>query len=227
MPHRLYILPWVFDKLKYLASSGVGLEYPGLALLAALLGVRAIGQQNGYRCGLLLAPLLAAMAVSALRIYPLGSRLALYLAPPTLLLIVAGIDSLFRLRVDTVRWLAVAMVVVLLVQPLNVASRGLKGKTLSNPMFWNYRFEEAKPVMKYIREHWQSGDLVYMYNQSDVAFQHYADQFGFEPQDAVKGMEAGMVDPQWSERPPRSGEVSRAQAGVVLFHARVDGQRSR
>jgi hypothetical protein len=199
LPHSFRLFGWLLDRFQYLTSTEVGLAYPGLALLAALLGVRTLAKQNRYRCGLLLAPLVVAVFVAAAHIYPLGGRVALYLAPPSLLLIAAGVDCLFRLRVETARWLAIGMAALLLLQPLGVASRGLRGKILSNPMFWGYRLEEVKPVMKHIREHWQPGDIVYLYSQSDVAFRYYAGRYGFQPQDGVKGIEAGLMNPQWWE----------------------------
>jgi hypothetical protein len=61
-----------------------------------------------------------------------------------------------------------------------------------NPTFQDYRHEEMKPLMQFIRNNWQANDKVYLYSQSNVAFRFYAPRFGFQRSDWYDGMLAGM-----------------------------------
>ncbi len=61
-----------------------------------------------------------------------------------------------------------------------------------NPTFQDYRHEEMKPLMQFIRDNWQANDKVYLYSQSNVAFRFYAPRFGFQKSDWYDGMLAGL-----------------------------------
>jgi hypothetical protein len=74
-----------------------------------------------------------------------------------------------------------------------------KGLMYRNPLFWDYKFEETKPLLAYIQEHWEPGDRVYLYSQSYVAFEFYADRFGIPNDACVRGILAGLAAPSWQD----------------------------
>lgn len=190
---------WLFEKIQFLAGTGVGLSYVGLALLAVTVGAASLGRRSPYKLALLLAPLAMSLLLSAARIYPLGGRASLYLAPAMLLLVVEGLDACFRLPAGAGRYITVAATLLLLLQPVRLAAHAIHGRMYTNPMFWGYRFEEMKPLLRHVKEHWQPGDLIYLYNQSNVAFYYYADAFGLKREDSVEGMWSGLFNPPWTE----------------------------
>jgi hypothetical protein len=71
--------------------------------------------------------------------------------------------------------------------------------------------------MSHVRTAWQPGDLVYLYNQTHVAFDYYSDQFGFVPADSVRGMSAGLINPRWEEIESDLAKLSGRQRVWVLF----------
>ena len=196
---RDHWIKWLYERIKQFLTLGVGLKYGGLALLAFLIGLWGFWKQNRFKLFLLISPLLVAIVISALRIYPFGGRVCLYFAPPMALLMAEGICFLHRSIPGACRWVATAMAVLLLIYPVEMAASAMHGNLYGNRMFFGYKLEETKPLMRYIQQHWQPGDLVYLYGQSNVAFEHYAERFGFQPEDSVRGIETGMMNPQWSE----------------------------
>ena len=62
-----------------------------------------------------------------------------------------------------------------------------------NPMFFSYQVEDMKPVLEYVKKHWQTGDKIYLYSQTDVAFDFYADRYGFDKADATRGILTGLT----------------------------------
>jgi hypothetical protein len=189
---------WALEKLREINSSGVGLVEGGLAAFAFLLGLGEMWRRSRYKFCVLISPLLATTALSALRTYPLGGRAILYLAPATLVFIALGVDSLRRTAPKGTYAAPCIAAIFLLVQPLHSMADACHGKLYINTMFYGYRFEESKPLMRYLREHWQPGDQVYLYNQSYISFEYYADQFGFQKGDWVRGMETGFMDSSWA-----------------------------
>jgi hypothetical protein len=214
-------IKWTYERLTQFLTLGIGLSYAGLALLAYLIGLWAFGKQSRYKLFLLLSPLMVAAGLSALRIYPLGGRVCLYLAPIMALPIANGICFLHGGRDGGVRRaVAATMALLLLIFPIEKATNALHGNLYGNRMFFNYKFEEAKPMMRYIREHWQPGDLVYLYSQSNVAFEHYADRFEFRPEDSVRGIMTAFSNPKWSEIRNDLGKLKgRKRVWIFFTHA--------
>jgi hypothetical protein len=58
-----------------------------------------------------------------------------------------------------------------------------------------YTKEEIKPVLAYIRENKKSGDLIYVYYASRVAFRYYLESYGFKDNDYIVGV-SSRYDPQ-------------------------------
>jgi hypothetical protein len=149
---------------------------------------------------LLLSPIAVTLAASCLKVYPFQGRLILFLAPIPLMLIAEGLNDIRRWPLPHARLLAFCMIALLLVQPAAAAVHHLRARSLyTNTLIPNYRFEDAKPVMAYIREHWQPGDVVYLYSQSYVSFEYYASRYGFQPEDSMRGVMTVMTNPAWTQ----------------------------
>lgn len=219
-PHRVNDLRWYYEKFFDLLTTPVGLRFGGLAALAFLLGIRSMWHDSKMRLALLLAPVVLILAASALRVYPVAGRVILFLGPVLALIIAQGVGSLFQQDHPTVRWLALVMVIILGMTPAgNAAHTLITGKKYSNPLFMPYHFEESKPVMKYLRDHWQPGDIVYLYDMSYVAFEHYAPRFGFKKEDYHQGIWAGLCNPTWDEiRVDLEKLKGRKRAWVFMTH---------
>ena len=120
----------------------------------------------------LLLPILAAIAASAVRMYPLGGRHTLYLLPILIVAAAAGWEFLtVTLRERTgirSQWLMWGAALLFLAAPLAAITRNL-------PPFY---LEHLRPAAEYVREHWQAGDSLYVYYGAGQAFRYYAPRVG-------------------------------------------------
>jgi hypothetical protein len=50
--------------------------------------------------------------------------------------------------------------------------------------------ENIRPVMRYIKEHKQDGDILYLYYSSRLAFKYYAERYGFNNNKYIVGIKS-------------------------------------
>jgi hypothetical protein len=91
---------------------------------------------------------------------------------------------------------------LLLIVPFDAAGKHIrKGTSYINPLFHNYRLQELKPMMQHVRDNWREGDKIYLYSQTNVAFELYAERFGFKREDWTQGSLAYI--------PPTQDQIAR------------------
>lgn len=149
-----------------------GIEQTGLAVVAFVAGVVSFRlHKKKNELWLLLAPIAVALAASALRLYPFADRLILYLVPLLILLIAAGAVLIRQSLARVSRLLGAAFIVVLLVKPVMLACLSAVSPITR---------EEVRPAFVHMKEHWQPGDVLYVYNGAEKAFLYYAAAYGFD-----------------------------------------------
>jgi len=221
IPTSLGDLLWFPNRFFHLVTNPVGLSFPGLGGLACLVGIGCLWRQSRFRTALLLAPIAVALLASGFRVYPVSGRSIIFMAPTLLVIISAGIDGIRRSVVQPgVAWMwAFAAVCICFNPAMSAKTHILNRQMYTNTLFMDYKFEEMKPLMAHIRKHWRCGDLVYLYSQSHVAFEYYADQYGFRPADSVRGIPAGMMNPRWDEVEADLAKLSgRKRVWAVFTH---------
>ncbi|GAH14916.1 unnamed protein product, partial [marine sediment metagenome] len=112
--------------------------------------------------------------------YPFEGRLLLFITPCMILIIAQGIDYIQRKMAQNSRLLGLALVCILLIQPVILA-----GYRLIKPR----APEELRPVMHYLNEHHEQEDVIYVYYASLNAFQYYSSRFDYTD-DYIIGIEA-------------------------------------
>jgi hypothetical protein len=211
-------LRWFFDRFFDVVSSPTGLSFAGLAGVAFVVGVHTLYKTERQSLAIVLGPVLVALLVSGLRIYPFQGRVLLYLVPIFVLLIAAGAARVQECLAQSLPLAGTAFLAVLLLPMAASAVTHMAGRRpYANPMFPHYTFEETKPVLAYMRSRWQEGDVVYLYSQSAVAFHYYAPRYGFAPADAIDGIEAGLTLRKWSEIQHDVGQLRGRQRVWVFF----------
>jgi len=107
-------LRWIFWCFRSIAADpgAMWLDYPDAALAAMIVGVALAVRRRG-NLALLAAPLPFVLLAAALRQYPLGDRLALFLVPQLLLLIAAAIAQLWSNFAGRVAAVALAGMILL------------------------------------------------------------------------------------------------------------------
>jgi hypothetical protein len=221
IPRSLGDILWYPRRFFHIVTNPVGLSFPGLAGLACLAGGVATWRKSRSQAALLMAPIAVALLASGFRIYPVSGRSIIFISPLVLLLIAAGIERIRQSVVQPgIAWMWIFVAVAICFDSAEAAKSHIVNRHLyKNTTFWDYKFEEMKPLMAHIRQHWQARDLVYLYSQSHVAFEYYADQYGFTPADSVRGMQSGMLNPRWEEIEADLAKLSgRNRVWLVFTH---------
>lgn len=160
-----------------------GLRYavPWLYAIVAGVGFVVAWMRRRWVALALLLPILAAIAASAVRMYPLGGRHTLYLLPILIVAAATGwefITVMFRERTGwRSEWLMWGAAILFLAAPIAAITRNL-------PPFY---LEHLRPAAEYIREHWQAGDSLYVYYGAGQAFRYYAPRTGLADSGYVLG----------------------------------------
>jgi len=121
---------------------------------------------------ILFFPALVTIVASALQRYPLRGRLVLFLAPFLAILIAEGILQVFEMGRAKRLSAGVLFVVLLFLQPLAVAAVNARYPEEARSQLRHS--EEIRPVLGYIQDHWQGGDLIYVFSSSEYAFKYYS-----------------------------------------------------
>jgi hypothetical protein len=102
---------------------------------------------------------------SSLHRYPFGDRFLLFIVPTILILIAQGTEELISKTIKASPVILVAFIILGFVHP-----------TLAGiyRIFKPYAIEEIRPVIKYIRQHKQEHDILYVYCAAEPAFKYYS-----------------------------------------------------
>jgi uncharacterized membrane protein len=172
---------WFIDSFFGIFSDPGGLTLVGVAAVAAVMGLVEFSSKHFARFLLLLTPLVAALAASALHRYPFRGRLLLFLVPSLILLMAAGLERIRARTSDTLPCLSFLLTGFLFLHPLLVAGSGLiKPRTK----------EEIKPIITYVENHRQDGDVLYIYYSAIYPFQYYSTRHLIHPMDEITGVES-------------------------------------
>jgi Predicted membrane protein len=169
--------------------------FPPLVSVAAIvlfvLGIVAIARRRDGTATLLLAPIILALLASALHAYPVSYRLLLFTTPSLFLATGAGAQWLLEMarslggahanaratpesrdsRAGRLGLGAAASLAVLALLALMVARSAMA--MIEIPF---YR-EELRPVVRYLAQHHEKGDAVYVYYGATPAFEYYAARY--------------------------------------------------
>lgn len=119
----------------------------------------------------LLAPLPMTLAASAMRLYPFGGRLILFLVPNVLLLLTSGVLGITcaAARLQLPRWGQHALLLAA------ALAMGLRPLSMYPPP---YRDSETKPILSYLGEHRLSGDSIYVQGDASGTAQNALEFYG-------------------------------------------------
>jgi hypothetical protein len=196
---------WFIDAFFGIFSDPVGLTLVGVAAVAALVGMVEFSSKHSARLVLLLTPLAATLAASALHRYPFRGRLLLFLVPSLILLIAAGLERIRTRTSDTLPYFSFLLIGFLFLHPLLDAGSGLiKPRTK----------EEIKPVIRYVENHRQDGDFLYLYYATLRPFQYYSARHLIAPMDEMTGVESRQ---NWASYRKDLGQLRGKKRVWILF----------
>lgn len=159
----------------------VGLSLSGLAALSFLAGCISLYAEKKRTLLLLISPILLTLLASS-RFYPFSGRgrLLLFIIPAVLLLVAEGAE-LIRSKISShnTAVLGIIFIGLLLLYPV---------ATTSYHLLEPHYNEEIKPVIEYVRENQQDGDVLYIYYGAAPAFEYYSAKYGYDANDYVVGV---------------------------------------
>jgi hypothetical protein len=154
---------------------------PLLPLVLLPVGMVVLWRRNREHCLVLLAMVVVSFAASALRLYPLSERLNTFLAPVGILFIAAACHMLFTsVRRSPVP--AYLITGLLLAAPIMNSAR----QVINTDYFGGYKKSYQREAWMYICDHYQPGDLVYVY-WNDLAGWNYYGKAYHLPLEVLEG----------------------------------------
>lgn len=182
-PASFLDINWLFESLLEFFNNPLGFSeiVVGVALIAFLTGCAALYAGRKSTLLLLLSPLAVTLFAAYSHKYPFSRRLVLFLTPFAILLVAEGASYLrTKTRSSSAAIAGILLLVFLLAEPLASASY------LFVQPSWK---SEIKPVMGYVQEHRQSGDVLYIYQRGAYQFKYYAKKYGFQEGDYILGVD--------------------------------------
>jgi hypothetical protein len=177
-PKTLSELRWFDETFFGFFREPLGLLPASLACAAFVTGCISLAFERKDQFLLLATPILFALVASGLHLYPFSERLLLFAVPFAIISIAHGISRLGGLPPKKQHRLSGAVALLLLVPQLIYSSA---------VFFRAYSFEEVKPAIAYVGEHWRPGDIVYVYHAARPTFRYYSGRYGFKGGDYVLG----------------------------------------
>ena len=150
----------------------------GVAVFTFFLGCVKYWRQSRMLLSLLVTPLLFALLASSLHLYPAVGRFYNFFIPAIAVLIAAGSEVLMRQGQERRVPIATVLVVLLFLQPVLSAR-----EVVAHPL----EAEELRPVLVYVQNHQQRGDVWYIYSYAQIAYRYYAEVDGLSGNDVVLG----------------------------------------
>ncbi|MGB3514056.1 MAG: glycosyltransferase family 39 protein [Microcoleaceae cyanobacterium] len=182
-PSSPFDIIWMLDTFGKFFYKPLGFSkwVDGLAIILFLIGCVSCWLRRKEILLLLLSPLFATFLASFLHQYPFRSRLVLFLTPFVIFLIAEGGNYILRKpKYQTIKMSGIFLVILLLWQPV---AKGIN--LMKNPK----TYSEIKPVLNYIKEHQQPGDILYIYQRGIYQFKYYAEKYGYQEDDYIIGVD--------------------------------------
>jgi hypothetical protein len=180
---------------------------PGLFALLALIGAIAICARDPALGTLVVGPILLTLVASLFNAYPFGVRVNLFLLSLFLLAVVAGADFLAQRLIRR----RAAEYAPLLLLPFAIFT------------LWQqpppHRPEHLRPVMRYLSDHWKSGDALWVYYGAGQAFEYYSKLIPI--QGDVRVGDCNRTDPR---EYLRQVDVERGHARLWVLMAHNSGE---
>lgn len=178
-PLSVHDFMWYPIKFFEVFTYPAGLSFAGLGALCFIIGCTSKFFETRHLFYLLTLPVLIGLVASGLHKYPFGGRLILFIVPTIMIFIGEGVDQVIEKTKYTGRIVGVSLCVLLFCSPvLKAASH-----------FWNpIEVQEIKPVLSYMKQHFQNGDRLYVYYSSLRPFQYYASRYGLADLEFIRGV---------------------------------------
>ena len=170
---------WWIKALGRIAALPLGREVEEIVALAAILGGVVVYRTRPDWFSRIVIPGGLALIASGLHMYPLADRLWLFMIPGLLILVAAGLDTLWSRAGSAWPLVGVVFGFLLLAHPTLYAAYHLV-----RPQ----QVEETRPLLQYLARERRAGDVLHLYYESGPAARYYAERGVIQLDDAVLGV---------------------------------------
>jgi hypothetical protein len=136
----------------------------GLMAFSFLAGSAILLLEKRDHCLMLLLPIAVTLFASMMQMYPFKGRLILFLIPVFLIIIGAGAEYIRKALSGKSLFIGAAFLLLLFIYPLSWAAYHVK-----QPVTRSY----IRPVLQYIENGWQEGDILYVHFFSQFETLYY------------------------------------------------------
>ena len=221
-PRTLSELGWLPGKLTWvfgafgpgLGHTNGGLNYRWSPIFTAMMvyGYWVLWRKQRDAALFLLLPVLVAIGLSALSLYPFTARLLAFLIPFLLLAVAAGAGALLTHLQSRFQLLGTAVLALLVGSPIYAIATAL-------PPSW---VQHLRPVVAHMQQRLETDDRIYVYSGAGLAFGYYAPRFGIQRDRVILGR-CSLADPRGYLR-ELDGLRGQKRVWIVATHEQRPGE---
>lgn len=201
-PKSVSDIKWLIELFFDIFNYPVEITFTGIASLAFIIGCVSMCSHKRKSFFILISPLMLALLAGALHEYPFRGRFVFFLVPSILLIIAEGAEYIRYRTMQGSRIIGVLFILFLLFQPLTRSTyRAIR------PFYQ----EDIRSVLKYVRDNWQRGDILYVHYYAQYPFIYYS-EYHPEPYSFNKDEYITGIAPRGWYRHWRKQEVSKYYA---------------
>ena len=176
-PYTIADILWSEKAIYALFKEDLLHPFPVVDMALIVVGFWSLWRRYRLTTLLLLSPMFFALLGAAIHQYPFAGRLVLFLVPTLLIAVAEGAQYICLTGLRQPRTVGGGLIALLLLHSIGILLFRL-------PV---YRMEEVKPVLAYVRSHWQLGDTMYVYYGAWQAIKYYGPGYGFKGNSEVIG----------------------------------------
>ena len=165
-PRSVSDIKWFIDLFFGIFDNPVGIAFTGIASLAFIIGCISMYSCRKKSFFIITSPLMLTFLAGVLHQYALKDRLMLFLLPSILLLIAEGAEHIRTRTMHSSRVIGILFIVLLFFQPL---------ATATTRVIRPFDKDDVRSVMKYVKDNWQSGDVLYIHYYAQYPFLYYSE----------------------------------------------------
>ena len=177
-------IQWLLATFFYLFLDPGGFAFRGLAAFSFLVGVRALYSENRIWLLFLMSPVIIALAISGLKIYPFRGRLLMFLMPAIIIFVALGVEYIRQQSCKINHVIGIVLIALIFMHPIlnnlqNLATGDVNKTTV---------VEDIKPILSYIKENKKKDDILYIYYSAKTAFDFYHQEYELEQMKSIIGV---------------------------------------
>lgn len=182
-PTSVAEVKWFMELFFDVFSNPISMPLVGVAALAFLVGCFSLYREKRRTFIIVISPIAVTFLAGALHQYAFKGRFILFLLPLMLLIIAEGAEYIRNATFQNSRVIGTVFIIFLFLHPVT-----LSAYRVIKPFYW----EDMRPVLEYVQDKWQEGDIIYVHYYAQYPFDyytnHYPEPYRFEKDEYIIGI---------------------------------------